>query len=84
MGLLIWTLLGIIAGWLTSLLLENSKHRELFTDVILGILGAIGAGFIMNAIAGQGLTATNWYSIALATIGAMIVIWLDKTMGRTI
>ena len=47
-------------------------------DIVFGILGALVGGFIMNALGQPGITGFNLYSIIVAAIGAIVVIWIGR------
>ncbi len=50
--------------------------RGSFLDVILGVVGAVVGGFIFNAFGAAGVTGFNLYSMIVAIIGAIVVLWL--------
>ncbi len=79
MNLLLWIILGLLAGWLASIVMKTSRQNVLM-DIILGILGALIGGFIMNILGLSGITGFNIYSIIVAIIGAVILIWLGRSL----
>jgi uncharacterized membrane protein YeaQ/YmgE (transglycosylase-associated protein family) len=73
MSILAWIILGIIAGFIGSKLV-NKTGEGLMRDLVLGIVGAIVGGWIF-AFAGQtGVTGLNLYSLLVAVIGAVVVL----------
>ena len=78
MGLLSWIIVGGIAGWLSTKIIKPKKPKGCFTGVILGIIGAIVGGFVVNMFGGHGVTGFNIHSIMVATLGAVILIWLAR------
>ena len=75
MGLLAWLVVGLIAGWLASLVMRGGGYG-LIGDIIVGVVGALIGGFlaatllkIPNAVNGINVT-----SILVAFIGAVILI----------
>ncbi len=71
MGIIAWIVLGLIAGFLASLLVN--RHGEGFLgDIILGIIGALVGGFVANALGFHGISGINVYSILIAVLGAII------------
>lgn len=72
MGILLWILLGLIAGWLASFLMGTTDG--LLGDMLLGIVGALLGGFVMNALGAAGITGFNIYSMLVATLGAVLLI----------
>jgi uncharacterized membrane protein YeaQ/YmgE (transglycosylase-associated protein family) len=73
MGILVWIVLGLVAGFLASLLV-NHRGEGLLLDMVLGVVGAFVGGLIMNEIGNLGVTGLNLWSIFVATFGAIIVL----------
>jgi uncharacterized membrane protein YeaQ/YmgE (transglycosylase-associated protein family) len=71
MGIIAWIVLGLIAGFLASLLV-NKNGEGVLGDIILGIVGALVGGFIANALGFNGINGLNLYSILIAVLGAVI------------
>ena len=70
-SLLSWLLIGLIAGWLAGKI-ARGQGFGCFTDIILGLVGAVLGGwiFVKLGILGGGFL----YSIAAATVGAVIIV----------
>ncbi len=81
MELLLWILLGITAGWLASIILGTHATQGLVTDIILGTVGAIVGGLLLNILGQPGLVGFNIYSIAVATLGAIVLIWFGRLIN---
>jgi uncharacterized membrane protein YeaQ/YmgE (transglycosylase-associated protein family) len=73
MSILAWLVVGLIAGWLGSLIV-NRRGEGLFLDIVLGVVGAVVGGFLFNLIGHSGVTGINLYSIVVAVIGAVVVL----------
>jgi uncharacterized membrane protein YeaQ/YmgE (transglycosylase-associated protein family) len=73
MGVIAWIVLGLIAGFIASLLV-NRRGEGFFGDIILGIIGAVVGGFIAHLIGWHGVQRLNGYSILIAIIGAVVVL----------
>lgn len=80
MSILAWALLGLIAGYLASLLVGGGKG--LVMDLILGIVGAFVGGFIMSYFNNAPVTGFNLYSVLVATLGAVVVLLIYHTIMR--
>ena len=84
MSIIGWIILGLIAGFIASKIVNKTGHGFLL-DAVLGIVGAIVGGFIFDALGGIGITGFNLYSMIVATIGAIIVLWIYHTIfGRKV
>ncbi len=86
MGILSWIIVGLIAGWLTGLIMKGSGYGVI-GDIILGIVGAIVGGFIASAIFGipGAVNGINVTSIIVAIIGAVILVAIVRALsGRRV
>ena len=75
MSIIGWIVLGLIAGFIASKIVNNAGEG-FFLDIILGIVGAVVGGFIFSAFGAAGVTGFNLYSMIVAIVGAVIVLWL--------
>ena len=82
MGFIGWIIIGGIAGWLSTKIIKPKKQKGCFTSILLGIVGAFVGGFVVNLLGGHGITGLNIYSIIVATLGAVIVLWISKEIGN--
>jgi uncharacterized membrane protein YeaQ/YmgE (transglycosylase-associated protein family) len=81
MGIFSWIVLGAIAGWLASLIV-NRSGEGLFLDIVLGIVGALVGGWIFAALGTAGVTGFNLWSLVVAIIGSVVVLWLYHAFTR--
>lgn len=82
MNIILWIVFGALVGWVASLIMGTSARQGLFMDIILGIVGALVGGFIMNAFGAAGVTGFNLRSFLIALVGAVIVIWIGRALRR--
>ena len=82
MNLIIWVIFGAIAGWLASIIMKTDAEQGFLMDVILGIVGAVVGGFLMNMLGQPGVTGFNLYSFLVAIVGAVIVIGVGRFLTR--
>jgi uncharacterized membrane protein YeaQ/YmgE (transglycosylase-associated protein family) len=80
MDILIWIIFGAIAGWIADVVMK-SNHGAI-EDIVLGVIGAFIGGFIMNSFGQPGVTGFNVYSILVAVVGAVIIIFLGRVLHR--
>ena len=78
MGILLWIVFGAIAGWIASILMKTDSGQGTVSDIIMGIIGAVVGGFIMNLLGQSGVTGFNLYSLGVAVIGAVVVIYIGR------
>ncbi len=82
MGILLFLVLGLIAGWLASVIMKTDAQQGPLWDIILGIVGALFGGFLFNLFGVTGVTGFNIYSILVATAGAVILIAVGRYFNR--
>ena len=75
MGIISWIILGLIAGWIASKIV-NKTGSGMFMDIALGVVGAIVGGILARPLRDGGVTGVNIWSIIIAVIGAVIVLWV--------
>ena len=73
MSILGWIILGLIAGFIASRIV-NRSGQGLTLDIFLGIIGAVVGGFLFSALGAQGVTGLNIYSMIVAIIGSVVVL----------
>ena len=83
MSILAWLVLGLIAGFLGSKLV-NKTGEGLFLDIVLGIVGAIVGGWLFQVFGMPGVTGLNIYSLVVAVIGAVVFLVVYHAIRRAI
>jgi uncharacterized membrane protein YeaQ/YmgE (transglycosylase-associated protein family) len=82
MSILAWIVLGLIAGYLGSLIVN--RHGEgAFLDIVLGVLGAVVGGFLFQIIGAVGITGFNVWSLFVSVIGAAVLLVVYHAVRRT-
>lgn len=81
MSIIAWIILGLIAGWLASKLWQG-HGSGLLMNLILGVVGAFVGGFLFSAVGGSGVTGFNLWSLVVAVIGAVVVLWLFSIFSQ--
>jgi uncharacterized membrane protein YeaQ/YmgE (transglycosylase-associated protein family) len=74
MGIILMIIFGGLAGWISSIIMKTNSNQGTLSDIIMGIIGAVVGSFIMNLVGQSGVTGFNIYSLAVAVIGAVVVI----------
>lgn len=83
MSILAWIVLGLIAGFLASRIVNNTGQGVL-VDVLLGVVGAVVGGFLFEQFGQPGVSGLNLYSLLVAVVGAVVVLWLYHALaGRS-
>jgi len=83
MGILSWLILGLIAGWIGSKIV-NRTGEGFFLDIVLGIVGALVGGFLFSLVGAEGVSGLNLYSMFVAVVGSIVVLVIYHTIfGRS-
>lgn len=82
MGILAWIVLGLIAGAIAKALMPGKDPGGIIVTMLIGIAGAFIGGFLGNAITGAGLNGFSLWSIVLAVVGALILLWVYRLTMR--
>ena len=83
MSFLAWIILGLIAGFIASRIVNKSGEGVLL-DILLGVVGAVVGGFIFNSLGATGVDGFNIWSMFVAVLGAMVVLGVKHAlMGRS-
>jgi uncharacterized membrane protein YeaQ/YmgE (transglycosylase-associated protein family) len=81
MGWIAWIILGLIAGFIGSKLV-NKTGSGILLDIVIGIVGAIVGGWIGSKLGLGGVNGLNLWSILLAVIGAVVVLLVYNAVSR--
>lgn len=81
MSILAWLLLGLVAGFVGSKIV-NKRGEGLLLDLILGIVGAIVGGWLFNQFGEAGVTGLNLYSLVVSVVGAVVVLVVYHAIRR--
>ena len=73
MSILAWIVLGLIAGFFGSKLV-NKSGEGVFLDIVLGIVGAVVGGWVFSLFGANGVSGVNLYSLIVAVIGSVLVL----------
>ena len=82
MSIIGWIILGLIAGFIASKIV-NKQGEGFIGDLILGVIGAVVGGWLFAQFGYQGVSGVNIYSMFVAIIGAIIVLFIyHAIVGR--
>ncbi|HUC96315.1 MAG TPA: GlsB/YeaQ/YmgE family stress response membrane protein [Candidatus Saccharimonadales bacterium] len=82
MGIISWIVLGGIAGWIASLIAGTNARQGLLGNIAVGIVGGLLGGFILSLFGVNGITGFNLYSLLVALLGAIILLFIwSMTIG---
>ena len=81
MSILAWIVLGLIAGFIASKIV-NKSGEGILLDVVLGVVGAVVGGYIFQTLGHAGVTGLNIYSLLVAVIGAVLFLLVYHALRR--
>jgi len=73
MSLLAWIVLGLVAGFIGSKLV-NKRGEGFLLDMFLGIVGAVVGGWLFNVFGASGVSGVNLYSLLVAVVGSVVLL----------
>ncbi|NLL40205.1 MAG: GlsB/YeaQ/YmgE family stress response membrane protein [Clostridiales bacterium] len=76
MNIISWIILGALAGWIASIIMKKNSQMGGFANIVVGILGAFIGGLIVQFIGGRGVTGFNIWSLVVAIIGSVLLLWI--------
>lgn len=83
MGILAWLVLGLVAGAIAKAIMPGKDPGGILVTMLIGIVGAFLGGFLGSLITDSGVTGFNLWSILLAVVGSIILLWLYRVSTRS-
>lgn len=82
MGIIGWIILGGLAGWIASKIAGTDASMGALANIIVGIVGALIGGFLFSLIGGADITGFNLWSLFVAIVGSVILLWIAKALSH--
>jgi uncharacterized membrane protein YeaQ/YmgE (transglycosylase-associated protein family) len=84
MGILIWLIVGGVVGWLASIIMRTDAQQGILLNVIVGIVGALLAGFIISPMIGVGTIneGVTLASFLVSLVGAVVLLAIVNLFRR--
>lgn len=83
MSLFAWIVLGLLAGFIASHLV-NHRGEGMILDVLLGIVGAVIGGWATHMLGYAGVTTLNIYSVIVSVLGAVVFLLVYHAVRRNV
>ncbi len=83
MSIVAWLVLGIVSGFIASKII-NKTGEGLIRDLILGIIGAVVGGWLMESFGRAGVSGLNIYSFVVAILGSVVVLVVFHAIRRAV
>ena len=82
MGIISWIILGLIAGFVGSKIVDK-QGQGFWLNIALGIIGALVGGFLFDLFGATGVTGLNIWSMIVAIVGSVVVLLVYNALtGR--
>lgn len=83
MSVLAWIVFGAFAGWVSSLIVRDTRPRGCLANIATGIIGAVLAGFVYQLSTGRSWQFRwDWPSFGVAVLGALALSLIVSLIGR--
>ena len=83
MGIIAWIVLGLIAGAIDKAIMPGNDPGGIIVTILIGIVGAFLGGFLGNLLTGSGLNGFSLWSVLLAIVGSLILLWIYRATTRS-
>jgi uncharacterized membrane protein YeaQ/YmgE (transglycosylase-associated protein family) len=81
-NLIAWIILGAVAGWIASIIMKRDAQMGALANIVVGILGAVIGGFLFNLFGLPGDTGFNLWTLLVAIVGSVVLLFLIGTFRR--
>jgi uncharacterized membrane protein YeaQ/YmgE (transglycosylase-associated protein family) len=85
MNFVIWLIAGAVVGWVASRIMKTSGRQGLIIDIVVGIVGALLAGYFLSPLLGVSTINQGNFSIPallMSLAGAVILLFLVRLVRR--
>lgn len=85
MNFIIWLIVGGVIGWLASILMKTNDQQGLFLNVVVGVVGAMLAGWFISPLVGVGTINQSNFSLPamlVSFVGAAILLAIVNIFRR--
>lgn len=83
MNILLWIVFGLVVGIIANIIDPYPSRGGMLGSIVLGILGAILGGVLGNIVFGISITGFNLPSLAVAVLGALLLMFVERAFGRS-
>lgn len=82
MNIIGWLILGGLAGWITSKVIETDGQQGIMLNIIVGVVGAVLGGLVWRMLTQDPDPAPFWSmgSWMTALVGSSLLLWLANLM----
>ena len=82
MGIIAWIIIGGLAGWVASKIMNTDAQQGIVLNIVVGIVGALIGGFLLGAFGVDTDGAGLIVSFLTALVGAVILLFVVKAVTK--
>ena len=82
MDILMWIVVGGIAGWIASIIMKTDAEMGIGSNIVVGIVGGLLGGWIMTLFGGPSVSGFNVASFLVAILGAVVLLFIVRGFRR--
>lgn len=83
-NIILWIILGAVAGWIASMIMGRNAQMGAIANIIAGIIGALIGGFLFNLLGLPGDTGFNLWTLLVAIVGAVVLLFIVGLLQRAL
>jgi uncharacterized membrane protein YeaQ/YmgE (transglycosylase-associated protein family) len=81
MSIIAWIIIGALAGWIASMIMNTNEEQGAVGNIVVGIIGALIGGFVVHALTGNdSISGFNISTILTAILGSVILLAIVKAI----
>ncbi len=85
MNFILWILVGGLIGWVASIVMRTNAQQGIFLNVIVGVVGALVAGWIISPLVGIPTISQDVFSLPallVSLLGAIVLLGVVNLVRR--
>ncbi len=82
LDIIAWIIFGALAGWIASIIMKTNAQQGALGNIVVGILGALIGGFIVESLTDTEVEGFNFTSLLVAILGAVLLLAVVKAFRR--
>lgn len=82
MSLIAWAVIGLLAGAIAKAIMPGNDPGGIIVTMLIGIVGAFVGGWIGGLLTGSGLNGFSLWSLILAIVGSLLLLWIYRLSVR--
>lgn len=81
MGIISWIIIGGLAGWIASKVMNTDREQGFFANILVGVIGAMIGGWLWSILGGDGQLGFNVASLLIAIGGSIVLLYFYRLIS---